>query len=121
MPRCPHVTGGSSSTRDLLPDVRQVADAFITVLRHSGIYDEVNVTSTRRSEDTQRQLYVNWLNGCSKYPAAAPGHSMHQIGAAFDLELVPGDYTPAGEFWESIGGTWGGRFNDPIHFEVPLE
>lgn len=24
----------------------------------------------------------------------------------------------AGELWESWGGRWGGRFNDPIHFEV---
>ena len=34
-------------------------------------------------------------------------------------------YTAMGEYWESIGGTWGGRFNnggkdgfaDPYHFE----
>jgi len=23
-----------------------------------------------------------------------------------------------GELWESWGGTWGGRFGDPIHFEA---
>jgi hypothetical protein len=24
-----------------------------------------------------------------------------------------------GHFWESMGGVWGGRFDDPIHFEYP--
>ncbi len=26
--------------------------------------------------------------------------------------------TDLGRAWEAIGGTWGGRFKDPIHFEV---
>lgn len=25
---------------------------------------------------------------------------------------------PLGRVWESWGGRWGGRFNDPIHFEL---
>ena len=27
-------------------------------------------------------------------------------------------YKPLGEFWESIGGTWGGRFDDGGHFSL---
>lgn len=31
------------------------------------------------------------------------------------------DYKPLGAFWESIGGTWGGRFNDGNHFSLEHE
>jgi hypothetical protein len=78
----------------------------------------VTVTSTRRSLDTQRALYANFLNGCSRLPAAAPGKSLHALGRAFDLHLDPPVYELAGQVWEAIGGTWGGRFSDPVHFEV---
>jgi hypothetical protein len=27
-------------------------------------------------------------------------------------------YKPLGEYWESIGGAWGGRFNDGNHFSL---
>lgn len=97
--------------------MRAVADEFIRVLREHGI--AVTVTSTRRSLDTQRQLWHNWINGCSRYPAARPGKSTHALGIAFDLQLDPPMYDAAGQLWESIGGTWGGRFGDEIHFEIP--
>lgn len=28
------------------------------------------------------------------------------------------DHKPLGEFWESIGGTWGGRFGDGNHYSL---
>lgn len=28
------------------------------------------------------------------------------------------DHRPLGEFWESIGGAWGGRFNDGGHYSL---
>ena len=31
------------------------------------------------------------------------------------------DFIDLGEFWESIGGTWGGRFNDGCHFSMEHE
>ena len=27
-------------------------------------------------------------------------------------------HRPLGEFWESIGGSWGGRFNDANHYSL---
>lgn len=78
----------------------------------------MDVTSTLRSLDSQRALYQNYLAGCSRFPAAPPGRSAHGRGLAFDLRMDPPDYSGAGRVWESIGGTWGGRFNDPIHFGV---
>jgi hypothetical protein len=108
--------GGSTSTRTLTPKVRGKADQFIRFLRSLGI--SVTVTSTRRSLDSQACLYERYLSGCSRFPAARPGSSKHGTGVAFDLHLNPPLYAQAGAAWEALGGVWGGRFADPIHFDV---
>ena len=51
-------------------------------------------------------------------------NSFHYKRLAIDLNLfIDGEYqksteahAPLGEYWESIGGTWGGRFNDGNHY-----
>ena len=65
--------------------------------------------------------------GCAR--CALPGHhianSLHYKGLAIDLNLYRRDasgqwvylkdtidYKPLGEFWETIGGSWGGRFGE---------
>ncbi len=114
--RCVPVPPGSTTTRTLDPQLRPWADAFIRVLEAAGIW--VRIASTRRSSTTQSALYANYLAGCSRLPAAQPGRSKHGIGLAFDLQLDPPLYAAAGEAWESLGGRWGGHFNDPVHFEI---
>lgn len=55
--------------------------------------------------------------------------SCHKMRLAVDLNLFKDgvylqdteQYTEAGEYWESIGGTWGGRFNDGNHFSLEHE
>lgn len=58
---------------------------------------------------------------------ATGGHkpgSFHYKRLAIDFNLFKdGDYLtetkdhePLGKFWESLGGTWGGRFNDGNHY-----
>jgi len=58
---------------------------------------------------------------------ATSGHianSFHYKRLAIDLNLFKNgvylketsDHEPLGLFWESIGGTWGGRFNDGNHY-----
>jgi hypothetical protein len=58
---------------------------------------------------------------------ATTGHmknSLHYIRLAIDLNLFKDgkfltqteDHRKLGEFWESIGGSWGGRFNDGNHY-----
>ena len=50
--------------------------------------------------------------------------SLHKVRLAVDLNIYKdGTYLKAGEefadlgeYWESIGGAWGGRFNDGNHF-----
>lgn len=60
---------------------------------------------------------------------ATTGHmtnSLHYIGLAQDFNLFrDGEYLdtteahrPLGEFWESLGGSWGGRFKDGNHYSV---
>lgn len=53
-------------------------------------------------------------------------NSLHTLRLAVDFNLfINGQYRedtpsylPLGEYWESIGGTWGGRFNDGNHFSL---
>ena len=53
-------------------------------------------------------------------------NSLHKERLAIDLNLFRGgrylekteDHRELGEFWESIGGTWGGRFNDGNHYSL---
>lgn len=50
--------------------------------------------------------------------------SLHHIRLAIDLNLFKNgvylkkteDHRPLGEYWESIGGSWGGRFKDGNHY-----
>ena len=56
------------------------------------------------------------------------GHpsSFHKKRLAIDLNLFKNgvyltsseDHRPLGEYWESIGGTWGGRFDDGNHYSL---
>lgn len=53
-------------------------------------------------------------------------NSLHIDRLAIDLNLYKGgkwldkteDHTPLGEWWESVGGTWGGRFKDGNHYSL---
>jgi len=55
--------------------------------------------------------------------------SLHKIKLAIDLNLFKNgkylketeDHLPLGVFWESIGGTWGGRFQDGNHYSLEHE
>lgn len=55
------------------------------------------------------------------------GKSVHKVRLAIDLNLFKDgkyltrteDHRPLGEYWESIGGTWGGRWNDGNHYSLP--
>lgn len=52
--------------------------------------------------------------------------SNHKIRLAIDLNLFRDgkyldkteDHKPLGEYWESIGGSWGGRFSDGNHYSL---
>ena len=52
--------------------------------------------------------------------------SNHKVRLAIDFNLFKNgkyltateDHRPLGEYWESIGGSWGGRFNDGNHYSL---
>jgi hypothetical protein len=56
-------------------------------------------------------------------------NSLHKLRLAVDFNLFKdGEFLqdieghkPLGEYWESIGGTWGGRFNDANHYSLEHE
>lgn len=121
-----------ASLRDLDSSVQRIASTFVRVIesptfaRFAGVQQvRATVTSTRRGPDKQRQLWDCYKRtGCSNcrrtsscFPAAPPGQSTHGLGIAFDVHLSPPVYAAAGRLWEALGFTWGGRFNDPIHFD----
>lgn len=53
--------------------------------------------------------------------------SRHKVRLAIDLNLFRDgqylssteDHEPLGTWWESVGGIWGGRFEDGNHYEWP--
>lgn len=53
-------------------------------------------------------------------------NSTHGLQLAIDIDLFRNgrylantdDHLPLGLFWESIGGTWGGRFGDGNHYSL---
>ncbi len=56
--------------------------------------------------------------------------SRHARRLAIDLNLFTAngtyltrteDHQPLGEWWESVGGIWGGHFDDGNHYEWPIE
>ena len=60
---------------------------------------------------------------------ARKGHmqgSLHYKRLAFDLNLFKNgkylttskDHKPLGLYWESLGGSWGGRFGDGNHYSL---
>lgn len=53
-------------------------------------------------------------------------NSLHKERLAVDFNLFKSgqyltsteDHRPLGQYWESIGGSWGGRFNDGNHYSL---
>jgi len=74
--------------------------------------------------DAYRDPQVHGAVGQKKSYSSA--NSLHKERLAVDFNLFKGgqfltrteDHQPLGEYWESIGGTWGGRFNDGNHYSL---
>jgi len=95
------------------PKLATIAKNLPKVAKSLGF--SARVTSGYRSKKKQAELYTNYKNGYSPYPAAYPGTSDHEIGLAIDVVTDNQDalvalLTEAGLFW--AGPT------DPIHFSA---
>jgi hypothetical protein len=72
--------------------------------------------------------YELTLGDAYRDPRVPYGHptSLHKQRLAIDLNLFKDGvfqdgtaaHRPLGEWWESIGGTWGGRFEDGNHYAL---
>jgi len=89
-------------------------------------------TSFLRTAPQQLKLFIQKRSNCDGYKSK----SKHQLGRARDLLIIDKvglevwdhvpEYDILGETWESLGGTWGGRwykdgktkFDDCYHFEM---
>lgn len=111
------------SLSQLHPGLVPIAESFVQYAQQLGYH--VTVTNTVRTRSTQERLYRRWRAGLSPYPAARPGTSLHERGLAWDMDVRPrSGLAELGKVWEQFGRAygiptrWGGRFRDPIHFEV---
>ena len=94
--------------------VRMIADLILFAYR-SGY--ELSFAEAYRPPDVA-ELYARQGRGIR--------NSLHCERLAIDLNLFrDGQYLdsteahrPLGEYWESIGGTWGGRFQDGGHYSL---
>ena len=74
--------------------------------------------------DAYRDPRVHGEQGVKKSYSEA--RSAHKHRLAIDLNLFKDgeflqnteDHSPLGVYWESLGGTWGGRFNDGNHYSL---
>lgn len=74
--------------------------------------------------DAYRDPRVHGAVGVKKSYSSV--NSLHKERLAVDFNLFKdGKYLTSseahrelGEYWESIGGTWGGRFNDGNHYSI---
>lgn len=74
--------------------------------------------------DAYRDPRVHGHVGQKKSYSSA--NSLHKERLAVDFNLFNNDqyltstedHRPLGEYWESIGGAWGGRFNDGNHYSI---
>lgn len=107
----------ATGLHSLEPWLQPAAVQLVNIAAAAGLGPKVS--SARRSHAQQALLYRRYLAGQSRFPAAPPGNSMHELGLAFDLWVNDEtQLSDLGQVWEQMGGVWGGHFKDPIHFEA---
>lgn len=110
------LAGNSLSLKSLDPRLRAAAPLLLKAAPLLGARS-VKITSAKRSRAQQEVLYRNYLAGKSRFPAAKPGTSKHELGLAVDIVTSPESVLPLlGAWWNAIGGRW--FSSDPIHFEI---
>jgi len=125
----------SRDTRDLLPQVRELAQQLL--IRSSDNGTPIIITQTLRTKAEQDALYAQGRTTPGFIVTKAKGgDSFHNYGLAFDVALIVGnkviwnkndnnhnkidDWEEVGKMGESLGLEWGGRwkFKDIPHFQL---
>lgn len=97
---------------------------FKTKAKQKGL--DFTINSGYRSNKKQAAMRKAWDSGnqklIKKYNIAArpakAGYSYHNFGYAVDIKATKGTLSQLGKLAESMGWTWGGRFNDPVHIDL---
>lgn len=76
----------------------------------------VRVTSAFRTYEKQAELYADWINGRSRFPAAPPGGSAHESGRAVDIDEATAAAMERMGILSKYGLSRPVR-NDPIHIQ----
>lgn len=93
--------------------VRPIARLHQDTMAQLGV--ATTITSTLRTHAKQTALYRK--RGTSRYPAAAPGTSQHEFGAAYDLAATdPRQQRLVQRVGRELGMI--SPDNDPIHFQL---
>ena len=76
----------------------------------------IKVTSAKRSTEEQQKLYQDYISGKSRFPAAPPGKSKHELGGAVDLSEADANALDSMGFLSKYGL---GRpvAGDPVHIQ----
>ncbi len=94
----------------MLPYVQALRD------RARGMGASFKLVSGYRSPAEQAALRVRWARGDPSIVFPPAEHSYHELGLAIDIESNM--LSALGAYAESIGMRWGGRFGDPVHFDL---
>jgi hypothetical protein len=76
----------------------------------------IRVTSGKRSREEQAELYQKYMSGQSKFPAAPPGKSKHELGNSVDISQADAD-AMAGMGLLAKYGLGRPVAGDPVHIE----
>lgn len=106
-----------------MESLREAQNRFATMIAHLIIMAGY-LGYTVSFGDAYRDPRVFGAPGITKGYGRA--QSNHKMRLAVDLNLFKDgdflqetkDHQPLGEYWESIGGSWGGRFNDGNHYSL---
>lgn len=109
-PQLPKLTLGQAQRRF----TRMVADLIVWA------YDHGYELTFGEAYRTPEQAALNAKSG------KGIANSLHTIRLAVDFNLFKDgkflenseQHKPLGEYWESIGGSWGGRFGDGNHYSL---
>ena len=126
----PQAAYSLSLIQTLQPPDQPIARSFLQRAEEAGIPCRV-VQGTRTFTEQQKTYDQGRTTPGAVVTKARPGDSYHQYGLAFDVvplayEHLP-DWNPSGPHWamigtigESLGLTWGGRWQSPDfpHFEL---
>lgn len=108
---------------DITADTQAALDLLAKYSEHV-LGKRIKVTSHLRTCEKQNALYAQGRTTSGSIVTNARGClSWHVLGRAVDISIDGGsdaDYRRLGEYWQSLGGVWGGTFTgfyDPVHFE----